>query len=342
MSRSLELVARPLLFVVFVGGAIAPGQSVSVSPTDPTALDAHHLKVEAAEYLGRPALRLTTATQADEFGYAALAGTDFQDGTIEADMAVKITTPPGVRMPGFAGVAFRMDPRGSEYELFYLRPRNALAEDQAMRNHAVQYTAEPNYSWYRLRRQWPFIYESYADIGPETWIKLKIEVTGRRARLFLNGSANPSLVVDGLKSSNLRGRVALWAYAGEETYFSSIRVTPWAAAPIKNGSDAAGQWEVKSTTDTGPFSATLKLTRSGGELSGSWSGDLGKDQPVTGTWRDGYIEISFPAEWPAGLDGKPGPTTAYLDGWIDDAEAKGRIRLEDRTVGMWAAERKTP
>jgi hypothetical protein len=340
MSLCLQPAARPLLCFLFLCAAIAPAQSVRVSPTDLTALDAHHLKIEATEYLGRKAVKLTTASQADESGYAVLAGTDFQDGTIEAEMAVKITTPPGVRMPGFAGVAFRMNPEGSEYELFYLRPRNALAEDQAMRNHAVQYCAEPNYDWYRLRREWPFIYESYADIGPETWIKLKIEVTGRTARLFLNGSANPSLVVDGLKSSNLRGRVAFWGYAGEETYFSNVRVTPSPAAPIKNGSDASGRWEVKSTTDTGPFTGTLKLMRNGGELSGSWSGELGNDEPVTGTWRDGYIEISFPAEWPADRDGKPGPTTAHLDGWIDDAAAKGRIRLEGRTVGMWAAERK--
>ena len=30
-----------------------------------------------------------------------------QDGTIEADIAIKIIPPPGVRMPGFVGIAFR-------------------------------------------------------------------------------------------------------------------------------------------------------------------------------------------------------------------------------------------
>src|SRR5947209_1599911 len=82
-----------------------------------------------------------------------------QDGTIDVDVAVKVLTPPGVRMPGFAGVMFRAKPDGSEYELFYLRPKNALAENQSMRNHAVQYSAEPGYGWYKLRREWPFVYE---------------------------------------------------------------------------------------------------------------------------------------------------------------------------------------
>jgi len=314
----------------------------TISFQNPAALEAHQVKVEEAEYLGRKAIRLTTATPADESGFAILPGIDFQDGTIEADLAVKITTPPGVRMPGFSGISFRGKADGSEYELFYFRPGNALSPDQAMRNHAVQYSAEPHHDWYRLRREWPFIYESYADIQPETWIKIKIEVAGRSARLYLNGSAQPSLVVDGLKGSSLHGPVALWGYAGEESYFSNIRVTSAPALPIKNGSDAAGEWSLKASTDVGPFAGTLKMTRDGNQLSGSWQGDLGNDKPVTGTWRDGYIELSFPADWPDKRMGKPGATTAFLDGWIDDAVGKGRIRVEGRTMGQWTAQRKAP
>ena len=55
---------------------------------------------------------------------------------------------------------------------------------------------------------------------------MKIELAGRVARIFLNGSEKPSLVVDGLKSANLRGAVGLWGYAGEESYFSNVRITP--------------------------------------------------------------------------------------------------------------------
>src|SRR5437762_7510018 len=112
-----------------------------------------NVKLEAIEFKGRKAVRLTKESSKD--GFALLPVTDFQDGTIEADLALKVTTPPGVRMPGFIGMAFRARPDASHYELFYLRPGNSQSEDQAMRNHSVQYSAEPDFSWYRLRREWP-------------------------------------------------------------------------------------------------------------------------------------------------------------------------------------------
>lgn len=312
------------------------------SLASPAEIETHHLKAEAVEYLGRKAMRLTTETPNDESGFAFLPGVEFADGTIEADLAVKVTTPQGVRMPGFLGVAFRANADGSEYELFYLRPKNALADDQAMRNHAVQYSAEPHHSWYRLRREWPFVYESYADIQPETWIKMKIEVAGRTARLFLNGSTNPSLVVDGLKTSNLHGKIALWSYAGEESYFSNVRITPSPALSIKNGSDAAGAWDLKFASDSGRFAGTLTLTRTGNDLAGSWSGDLGENRPVKGTWRDGYVELSFPGDWPAEHDGAPGPASVVVAGWIDGEAGKGRMEVVGRADGIWSAQRKAP
>ena len=183
-------------------------------------------------------------------------------------------------MPGFVGIAFRAKPDASQYELFYLRPRNSLAEDQAMRNHSVQYSAAPDFGWYRLRREWPFTYESYAELAPETWTKVKIDVKGRVAKLYLNGSSRPSLVVDGLKSENLRGGIALWGYEGEEAYFANLRVTPAAPEAVKNGSDAAGKWEVRCNTDAQPMEGILTLAREGAKLTGTWSGTLGGSSSI--------------------------------------------------------------
>ena len=308
---------------------------------DATGLVAHNVKLESVTYQGRPAIRMTTLDQGGDSGLALLPGTDLQDGTIEVDLAVKILTPPGSRMPGFIGVAFRAMADGSAYELFYLRPKNALSENQSMRNHAVQYSAEPGYGWYKLRREWPFVYESYTEIEPEKWIHLKIEVAGRVARVFVNGSGKPSLVVEGLKSSNLHGAIGLWGYAAEESYFSNLKITPAAAIPIKNGYDAGGTWAVKVGTDAIGFEATLALARNANELTGTLEVEHGRTIPVTGTWRDGYVEISFPFEWPKGNDGAPGPTTAFIDGWIDGDAAKGRIRMDGRADGMWTAQRKS-
>lgn len=294
-----------------------------------------NVKAEPVEYQGRQAVRLTKNTEKD--GFALLRGTNFQDGTIEADIALKITTPPGVRMPGFVGIAFRARPDASRYELFYLRPGNSRSDDQAMRNHSVQYTSEPDFDWYKLRREWPSIYESYAELRPETWTKVRIEVRGRAAKLYLNGSEQPILVVDGLKGDDLRGSIALWSYQGEEAYFSNVRITNSAPVGVKNGSDASGTWQVRFASDTGPFQGALQLKRDGSKVTGTWSGDLGSARPITGTWRDGYVELSFDAQWNFPQLQGHGPAT--LAGWVDGDSAGGRMKVERLTDGRWTATR---
>jgi hypothetical protein len=243
-------------------------------------------------------------------------------------------------MPGFVGIAFRARPDASRYELFYLRPGNSLSDDQEMRNHSVQYTSEPEFDWYKLRQRWPWVYEAYADLRPETWTKVRIEVRGRSAKLYLNGSQQPSLVVDGLKGEDLRGGVALWGDQSEEAYFSNVHVTDLTALPLKNGSDASGAWQVKFSSYAGDFEGTLQLRRDGGKLIGTWSGALGNARPVTGTWRDGYIELTFNAEWPGEVAGQAGAGAARLAGWIDGDSAGGRMRVEDLADGRWTATRK--
>jgi len=61
-----------------------------------------------------------------------------------------------------------------------------------MRNHSVQYSCEPDHGWLNLRRQWPWVYEAWADLKMETWTKIKIEVKGRSAKLRKRiGAAQP-------------------------------------------------------------------------------------------------------------------------------------------------------
>jgi hypothetical protein len=297
-----------------------------------------NVKADALEYKGRKAVRLTYDKERD--GFALLQGADFQDGTIEADIALKITTPPGMRMPGFVGIAFRARPDASRYELFYLRPGNSHAEDQAMRNHSVQYTSEPDFSWYKLRREWPWVYESHAELQTETWTKVRIEVKGRSAKLYLNGSESPSLVVGGLKGQDLRGGIALWGYQGEEAYFSNLRITNSTPLPVKNGSDAGGTWRVKCSSDAGPFEGTLQLKRDGNKVAGTWSGELGKEQAISGTWRDGYVELSFGVDWPIDDKGTVVPAIAMFAGWIDGDSGGGRMKVESKADGRWTAMRK--
>jgi hypothetical protein len=289
---------------------------------DTTGLIAPKVKAEAANFLGRKCVRITVEGD-DRDGLALLPGTDLQDGVIEADIALKTTVPPGVRYPGFVGIAFRVRPDASHYELFYVRPGNSEAADQLMRNHAVQYVSEPGFGWYRLRREWPSVYESHAELAMGTWTRVRIEVAGRAAKLYLNGSAKPSLVVDGLKGEDLHGAVGLWGFTDEEAYFSNVRITPAVPQNVKNGSDVAGSWEMRYSSDAGGIDASMELHRDGNKVTGTWSGPLGEGRAITGTWRNGYVELSFAGEWPKeSRNGTPGPVNAFLTGWIDGDSGK--------------------
>jgi hypothetical protein len=142
---ALTLLAATCLF------AETPPRVQTFPLHDTAGLIAPNVKTEAVKYLGRKSVRITMEGE-DHEGLALLPGTDFQDGVIEADIALKTTVPPGVRHPGFVGIAFRVRTDASHYELFYLKPGNSEAPDQPMRNHSVQYSSEPGFGWYRLRR----------------------------------------------------------------------------------------------------------------------------------------------------------------------------------------------
>jgi len=106
----------------------------------------------------------------------------------------------------------------------YLRPTNGRADDQVRRNHSVQYTSEPEFPWPRLRKETPEKYESYVDLAPGAWTELRISVSDRRARLFVNGAAQPCLIVNDLKLNATQGRIALWAHSTTDGYFSRVEI----------------------------------------------------------------------------------------------------------------------
>jgi hypothetical protein len=93
------------------------------------------------------------------------------------------------------------------------------------RNHAVQYSSFPDFPWQRLRKEFPEKYESYVDLVPGEWTKVKIEVRGNRARLYVHEAQQPTLVVDDLKQGPSQGKIALWVGPGTVAHFSNLRVS---------------------------------------------------------------------------------------------------------------------
>ena len=173
---------------------------------------------------------MTPEEQARVAQLAAIDGLDFANGVIEAEIAGAPApgAPDGAR--GFVGIAFRLHTDMRTYDAFYLRPTNGRADDQERRNHAVQYISHPDWPWFRLRQETPSRYEAYVDLMPELWTKIKIDVRGDRARLYVHGQEQPTLVVNDLKSgANGRGAVALWLDRGTVAHFRNLTVEPSAA-----------------------------------------------------------------------------------------------------------------
>ena len=178
---------------------------------------------------GQKGLRLTLEPGAapDVDQLAVIEGLVFSSGVIEAEVAGALAPGAGEGARGFAGLAFRVQEDGKTYDAFYLRPTNGRADDQERRNRSVQYISHPDWPWFRLRKETPGKYESYVDLVPNKWTKVRIEVRGGRARLYVHGNEQPTLIVNDVKSgADAKGRVALWVGPGTVAHFRNLTVQP--------------------------------------------------------------------------------------------------------------------
>jgi hypothetical protein len=158
---------------------------------------------------------------------AIVEGVEFANGTIEVDLTGEPGPGAAGGARGFVGVAFRLQPDRKTYDCFYLRPTNGRAEDQERRNHTAQYIFHPDFPWFKLREETPSKYESYVDIQPAEWIHVKIDVNGDKARLFVNGNDQPTLLVNDVKSgAGGKGGVALWFEGSTIAHYANLKITP--------------------------------------------------------------------------------------------------------------------
>jgi hypothetical protein len=167
------------------------------------------------------------AGQADFEQLACIQGLEFSNGTIEAEIAGAPIEGASAGARGFVGIAFRLQDDMKTYDAFYIRPTNGRADDQERRNHATQYISHPQWTWQRLRQETPSKYESYVDLAPGEWTKIKIEVHGDKARLYVHDNGQPALIVNDVKSgAQKRGGIALWIGPETVAHFRGLRVVP--------------------------------------------------------------------------------------------------------------------
>ena len=190
-------------------------------------LQLHKVRATAAEYRGNIAIHVTQEPgEQGEDTLAIVSRTELQGGVIEVDVASAPAPGAFGDARGFIGVAFRVQPDAARFELLYLRPTNGRAEDQLRRNHSTQYVSFPDWPWQRTRQETPGLYESYADLEPGVWTKVKIVLAGGKARLYVHGAGQPCLIVNDLKLPPAKGAIGLWAGPGTDGYFANLRLTP--------------------------------------------------------------------------------------------------------------------
>ena len=197
----------------------------------------HSVRATPVEIEGRPALRvsLTDAVARDgvpdvdyhdEPTFVRIPA-DFKSGTIEFDVRSRLTDAAPEYARAFAGLAYRINRLGNRFECVYLRPMNGrpLNPPAPRDARAVQYFAYPDWKFDRLRSEFPDgPYEAGADILPDTWIHVRLEIAQSAVRLILDGALVLHIPQTLTKPS--RGDIGLWVDIGTEAYFSHLVITP--------------------------------------------------------------------------------------------------------------------
>jgi len=246
----MKIVRFILISVLFFASASFLSANHHKVNLNPGNVKAHNAKVSSVEYKGKKALRAEISAEAREKIAAArkkiqesgatgpaafegarhdhliVVGEDFENGTIELELAGEPAPGASGGARGFAGVAFRVQEDMKTYDCFYLRPTNGRANDQERRNHSAQYISHPKYPWYKLRSETPSRYEAYVDLQPATWTKVKIVVEGETAMLYVHGNEHPTIIVNDLKSgADGKGAVALWFEGSTIAHYRNLTIS---------------------------------------------------------------------------------------------------------------------
>ncbi|MCG8310592.1 MAG: hypothetical protein MI975_24595 [Cytophagales bacterium] len=209
--------------LVILSGALLAQTKISL--IDNRELEAVNVDFSTVKYKMVESVKVVPKPEKTEAKFLKVKNVEFKDGIIEIDISGKPGKGAQGGARGFVGVAFRINDDNSEFECFYLRPTNGRANDQLRRNHSVQYISFPDDPWHKLRKETPGKYESYVDLVPGEWTKVKIQVEGGQAKLYVHGNEQPTLLVNDLKlGTNRNGSIGLWVGPGTEAHFSNLRI----------------------------------------------------------------------------------------------------------------------
>jgi hypothetical protein len=234
LARLLVLGAAASAALIVPGRAAAP-EAKHMALESVEGLRLQNVSAVPETFKGKKGLRITPSTEAQGMSsgqqtveqLAIVEGLEFSNGVIEAEVAGAPGPGAFEGARGFVGIAFRVQADTKHYDGFFLRPTNGRADDQERRNHSVQYISHPDWTWSRLRTETPSKYEAYVDLVSDEWTKMKIEVHGDKARLYVHDNEQPTMIVNDVKSgAQATGRIGLWLGPGTVAHFRDLRIQP--------------------------------------------------------------------------------------------------------------------
>jgi len=201
-------------FIIFSGDANCDAQQKS-TPEDYRVVNRSLYFKQGDD--SAPVVHLNSGSGA---GIAWINGSSFSQGIIEFDEKGK-----DVLQQSFVGIAFH-GVNDSVYEAVYFRPFNFRATDPARKLHAVQYIAMPQYDWPRLRTDYPNQYEKPVIPEPEPygWFHVKIEVTDKKIRVFVDQNSTAALEVTPLVQLNGK-MVGFWVGNESDGDWKNLKMT---------------------------------------------------------------------------------------------------------------------
>jgi hypothetical protein len=107
-----------------------------------------------------------------------------------------------------------------------------MAGDQIRRNHSAQYVSYPNYPWQKTLQETPNKYKSYVDLVAGAWTKVRIEIAGTQARLYVHDAEQPTLLINDLKLEELSEEPLVYGLARERKPTSPISTTESMKPPM--------------------------------------------------------------------------------------------------------------
>jgi hypothetical protein len=184
---------------------------------------------------GRHALRIELRDEVTVHGKPNVAYVDmptfaalpvsFDNGVISVDVLSRLNSKAPDYARAFAGLAYRIADDLSSFESVYLRPLNGIGLNPPVPRdrRAVQYFAYPDWRFEKLREDYPDgRFEAAADIAPDIWINLRLEIEGEKLGVYVNGKLITAITQ--AKAVPTTGKIGMFVDIGTEAFFANLEV----------------------------------------------------------------------------------------------------------------------